>query len=80
MKKKQKVLISLVYQDNKRGSYDGFVSLNGQPFRFANFSEEEALNKLKTDTEWLCEDIIKNIKEKEMYDNNRQIWKESNFK
>jgi len=63
MKKKLKVKIALEYWENDRGSYDGFVSLNGQPFWFANLSEEGAVKALKNNTEWLCEEIIKKIGE-----------------
>ena len=64
MKKKLKVKITLEYWENDRGSYDGFVTLNGQPFRFANLTEEGAIKMLRNNTEWLCDELIKKIEEK----------------
>ena len=59
----KKVKISLRYWDNKRGSYDGYVSLNSQRFRFYNLSEEGAIKTLRNNTEWLCEELIKEMRE-----------------
>ena len=64
MKKKLKVKIALECWKNERGSYDGFVSLNGEPFRFANLSEEGTIKTLKNNTEWLCEGLIKEMEKK----------------
>lgn len=41
--KKDKLKVELVYWLNKRGSYDGYTSLNGQRFRFFNITVESAL-------------------------------------
>lgn len=54
---KHKLKIELVYELNERGSYDGYTLLNGQLFRFFNLSEEETLNKLISDTEFLCKEV-----------------------
>ena len=56
---KHKLKIELVYWSNERGSYNGYTLLNGQPFRFFNVGEEDALNKLISDTKSLCEEMKK---------------------
>ena len=56
---KHKLKIELVYWENKRGSYDGYTSLNGQRFRFFNITVEDALEKLKGDVKFLCGEVSK---------------------
>lgn len=56
---KHRLKIELVYWQNKRGSYDGYISLNGQRFGFTNITEEDALEKLKDDTKFLCGEVQK---------------------
>ena len=55
--KKSKVQIELVYQINERGSFNGYVSLNGQPFKFYNLPFESVLNKLQADVKFLCGEL-----------------------
>lgn len=57
--KKHKLKIELVYWLNKRGSCDGYTSLNGQRFRFLNNTVDGALEKLKDDVKFLCGEVSK---------------------
>ena len=60
--KKSKVRIELVYRKNERGSFDGYVSLNGQEFKFYNLPFESVLNKLQADVNFLCKELEKDEK------------------
>ena len=62
--KKCKIKIELVHWKNKRDSFDGYVSLNGQQFKFWNLPFDLVLNKLQNDVKFLCKELEKEIHEK----------------
>ena len=61
--KKSKVKIELVYWKNERDSFDGYVSLNGQLFKFWNLPFDLVMNKLQNDVKFLCKELEKEIHE-----------------
>lgn len=60
--RKSKVKIELVYWRNKKDSFDGYVSLNEQHFKFWNLPFDLVLNKLQDDVKFLCKELEKNDK------------------
>lgn len=61
--KKSKVKIELVYWENSRDSFDGYVALNGQRFNFWNLPFDVVLNKLQNDVKFLYGKLVKKIHE-----------------
>lgn len=60
--KKSKAIIELVYWKNERDSFDGYVSLNGQEFKFWNLPFDLVLKKLQADIKFLCGELERNEK------------------
>ena len=62
---KQKIRIELVYKKNKEKNikgetcYSGYVSLNGQPFRFLNLSYEGMINTFERNTKWYIDEVLR---------------------